>query len=662
VPSHSTLQDLIVLYALALVLLLIGGRLRAPAIVSLVLTGVLAGPGVFGLVGSQEQVATLSEIGVALLLFMVGLDLPFGDLGRLWRRAAAGGGAQMAFTMALVAPVAGLLFGWRLDTVLFATLFIAVSSTSILVRELTRQNELHAPHGHLSIGVLLLQDLAALLALVLAPVLFGASQASFGRAVLQIVVIAVGLTAVTRFVLPILFRMATAAGREAFGLMVVVASVGTAWLASSLGLSMTVGAFLAGLVIDESEFSHQIHAEIRPLRDLLTSLFFISVGLLVSPAALLPLAHLVLAAAVGIVMVKTVGALAALRITGVPWRVSGTAALGLAQIGEFSFVLGSQAVANGAIDPGSWQVLLGASVLTMMATPWLVGVAPAFGDWVAGRRAEPATAPAARGATRRHVVILGFGVGGRLIAGALKAVGRPHVVLELNGAAVQEASLAGHRILYGDATAEEPLEAAGVAEAVAVVAVLSDPGASERAVRAVRALNPLVPIIVRTRYRGEAARMARAGATIVVAEELEASLEVAAQLLARLDVPGNVAEDLIEDARLALSAPSSRQVAAPAVPSVQVSSALGDTPVGSHALAPGDWAVGLGLSAVDLRARTRATILAVRRGGSTLAPPPVPWEFAAGDVLYIVGDAAALRRARVHLAAGPEAVDVAPDS
>jgi CPA2 family monovalent cation:H+ antiporter-2 len=425
---------------------------------------------------------------------------------------------------------------------------------------------------------------------------------------------------------------------------------------------MTVGAFLAGLVIDESEFSHQIQAEIRPLRDLLTSLFFISVGLLVSPAVLLPMAHLVLAAAVGIVILKTAGALAALRITGVPWRVAGTAALGLAQIGEFSFVLGSQAVANGAIDPARWQVLLGASVLTMMATPWLVGLGPAFGDWVAARRAEPATAPAARGATSHPVVILGFGVGGRLIAGALKAVGRPHVVLELNGAAVQEAANEGHPILYGDATAGEPLEAAGVARAVAVVAVLSDPGASERAVRAVRAINPLVPIIVRTRYRGEAARMARAGATLVVAEELEASLEVAAQLLARLDVPGNVAEALVVDARAALSAPSSRQVAAPAVPSVQVSSALGETPVGSHSLAPGDWAVGRDLSVVDLRARTGATILAVRRGGATLAPPPVPWEFVAGDVLYIVGDTAALRHARIHLAAGPEADDDAPAS
>jgi CPA2 family monovalent cation:H+ antiporter-2 len=654
VIGHSLIQDLVVLYALALPLLLIGGKLRAPAIASLILTGMLAGPGALGLVASQEEVATFAEIGVALALFTVGLELPFGDAWRLWRGVAAQGGAQMAGTMALVVPLAALALGWRLDSVLFVGLFVAVSSTSILVRELTRRNELHAPHGALAVGVLILQDLVALMALVLAPAVFGPSPAGLGGALLQIVVIAAGLTAATRFVLPILFRLATAAGREAFGLMVVVASVGTAWLASTLGLSMTVGAFLAGLVIDETEFSHQIHAEIRPVRDLLTSLFFISVGLLVSPVALLGDAHLVVALALGIVVLKAGGALAALRLVGVPIRVAATAALGLAQVGEFSFVLGTQAVANGAMDAATWQVLLAAGVLTMMATPWLVSAAPALGAWVAGHRPEPPPASAAAEATRDHVIILGFGVGGRIIAGALRAVHRPHIVLELNGAAVQDAAAAGHPILYGDATAAEPLEAAGVARATAVVAVLSDPVASERAVRAVRAINPQVPVIVRTRYRGEAERMSRAGATLVVAEELEASLEVAAQLLARLDVPGNLAESLIVEARGALSAPSSRAVAAPALPSVQVSSAIGETPVTSHVLAAGEWAVGRGLSTVDLRARTGATILAVRRGTSTLAPPPVPWEFATGDVLYIVGDDAALRRARGHLTVGPD--------
>jgi CPA2 family monovalent cation:H+ antiporter-2 len=650
----SIVQDLVVLYALAFLFLLVLGRVGAPAIVSLILTGMVAGPGGLGLVGSEESVARLSEVGVALLLFMVGLDVPFGDLGRLWRGVALGGGAQLATTMALAAPATALLFGAKLDTVVFVALFVAMSSTSIVVRELTRRNELHAPHGSLALGILLLQDMAAVAALVLAPVLLGTSAVSLGRALLQIVVIAAALTAATRFVLPVLFRLATTAGREAFGLIVVVASVGTAWLASVLGLSMTVGAFLAGLVIDETEFSHQIHAEIRPLRDLLTSLFFVSVGLLVQPVALLPALPAMVALATGIVVIKTAGALAALRLVGTPLRVAATAALGLAQIGEFSFVVGSEAVAHGSIDISSWQILLGASVLTMMASPALVEFAPRFGAWVGDRRAESSTGGAAVETLSGHVVILGFGVGGRLIARALGALDVPFVVLELNGAAVQQGVRDGLPILYGDATAAEPLKAAGVSRATAVVAVLSDPGATARAVRVVRSLSPRLPVIVRTRYRVEAARMNRAGATLAVAEELEGSLEVAAQLLARLDVPGNVIEELIGEARETEAAPSSRIVVAPAPPVGQMAGAIPETPIASHALSPGDWAVGRTLAGVDLRARTGATILAIRRDRATHAPPSVGWELAPADVLYILGDPGSLRKARAYLAHGQE--------
>jgi CPA2 family monovalent cation:H+ antiporter-2 len=653
VHGDSIVQDIVLLYALAFVALLAGGRLRVPATVSLILTGVLAGPGGFGLVGSEATVTTLSEIGIALLLFMVGLDLSFSEVRRLWRSVTVGGGAQMVGTVAVVAPFAVLWLGPRLETALFVGFFVAISSTSLIVRELMRRNEIHSPHGSLAIGILLLQDLVALVALVLAPVIFGATGASLGRALLEIVLIAAGLAAATRFLLPMLFRMATESGREAFGLMVLVASLGTAWLASVLGLSMTVGAFLAGLVIDESEFSHQIHAEIRPLRDLLTSLFFISVGLLISPAALLPVLPLVLGVAVGIVALKIVGAAGALLLARVPVRVAVTTGVGLAQIGEFSLVLGASAVANGAIDPASWQILLGASVLTMMITPWLIGVAPVFGGWLAQRHgADGGGAVGAQAELSGHVVILGFGVGGRLIARALHEVQTPCVILELGGIAVREGAMAGYHILYGDATAVEPLRAAGIERAAAVVAVLSDPGATERAVRAVRAMNVRVPVIVRTRYRLEAERMLRAGATLAVAEELEASLEVAAQLLVRLDVPGNVAETLVGEARAAMSAVSARGLTVPPAPSTRVSEAYGETPVSSHQLNASDWAVSRTVGAVNLRRATGATILAVKRGGSTVVPPPVEWVFQPGDTLYVAGDAESIRRARGHLRDG----------
>jgi CPA2 family monovalent cation:H+ antiporter-2 len=655
VPESSILQDVVLLYALALVFLLAGARLHAPVIVSLITTGVVAGPGVLGLVRSEDNVTLLSEIGVALLLFMVGLDLSFAELRRSWRRVTAGGIGQMALTIGLVAPAVWLLVARRIETALFVGFFVAVSSTSIIIRELQRRNELHAPHGGLTVGVLLLQDVFALVALVLMPVLIGGGAGGLGRALLRIVIIAAGVGLVTRFLLPVLFRLATASGREAFGLMVLVASLGTAWLASTLGLSMTVGAFLAGLMIDESEFSHQIHAEIRPLRDLLTSLFFISVGLLFEPAALWPLWPIALAAA-GIVVVKTLGATGALLAAGAPLRIAGVAGLGLAQIGEFSFVLGRDAAATGLLAPGPWQTLLGASVVTMMITPGLVGAAPAFGDWLARRRRsqaaparpdEPESVPLSG-----HVVILGFGIGGQLIAATLRDIRTPNVVLELNGRAVQEGVAAGCHIRYADATSPEALRAAGIERALAVVAVLSDPAATERAVRTARALNARVPIIVRTRYRLEAQRMLRAGASMAVAEELEASLEVMAQLLVRIDVPANVAEVLVLSARRAAGAESPRSVTAPAVPPETLTAAVGHAPVTTYQLSEHDWAVGKTIAGINLRVETGATILALKSGAATLTAPPADRVLAAGDVLYLLGDQSDVQLARALLSDG----------
>ena len=652
----SILQDVVLLYALALIFLLIGARLRTPVIISLIATGIVAGPGGFGLVGSEETVTLLSEIGVALLLFMVGLDLSFAELQRSWRRCTIGGVGQMLLTIALAGPFAWWLAGGRVDAAIFVGFYVAISSTSIIVRELSRRNELHAIHGGLSVGILLLQDVFALVALVLTPVLFGSGSGSLGLALAQIVVIAAGLGLATRFVLPVMFRMATASGREAFGLMVLVASLGTAWLASQMGLSMTVGAFLAGLAIDESEFSHQIHAEIRPVRDLLTSLFFISVGLLIQPALLWPVWPYVLLVAAGIIVIKTIGAVAALALAGVPLRIAGTAALGLAQVGEFSFVLGATAVAAGVIAEGPWQVLLGASVLTMMVTPAMVGVAPAFGAWL-GRWGREAAVEVSSGDEQAqlsgHVVILGYGIGGQLIAATLRDIQTPHLVLELNGKSVQEAVAAGHRILYADATSPEPLRAAGVERAAAVVAVLSDPGATERAVRAVRAVNKRVPIIVRSRYRLEALRMARAGATMAVAEELEGSLEVMAQLLVRLDVPGNVAEVLVSSARRLVEAESPRSGTAPAVPMEMLTAAMAHAPVSTYQLGSADWAVNQTIAAIHLRAETGATILALKSGSTTVAAPLPEQRLKPGDVLYLLGDQADVQLARARLASGP---------
>jgi K+:H+ antiporter len=658
VPHASLLQELVLVYAVALALLVVGGRARVPPIVALILAGVVTGPAGLRIVATRTDVDVLAEIGIALLLFTAGLDFSVAGLRRTWHRIVVGGTAQMVVTAAIVMVIAAALGETGARRLFVIGVCIALSSTAIVIKELTRHNQAHAPHGQLAIGVLLLQDLAVVVLLVLTPVLFNregvASGASLMTAVLRVTLVLAGVAIVARVVLPALVRAVSATSREAFSLVVLLASIGTAWLTSLAGLSMAVGAFLAGLVLAESEVSHQVHAEVRPLRDLLASLFFISVGMLVDPATLAGEVPLLVGLAALILIVKALGAIVALGATGTPLRVAVAASVALSQIGEFSLLFGGSARAAGLFTQADWQPLLGASILTMMVAPGLVFLAPAFGARVAAwwQPAMPAE-PSGTHGRHGHVVILGYGAGGRLVARAVKDIGVPFVALDLNGQTVQEAAAAGEPLVYADVTSPDALEAAGVRDAAAVVAVLSDPDATERAIRSVRTLSATVPIVARTRYRLETDRLRRAGATVAIAEEIEASFEVLAQLLARLAVPGNIAEILVGTYRTATYASAVQAARAAPVPFDALPPELSAAPVQLFRVAPDAWAAGRTLGEIDLRADTGATILAIKRNDRTITSPAADVRLAAGDDLYLMGDEAHVRVAQHTLAQGP---------
>lgn len=654
--SHGFLEELVFVYALAVVLLLVGARFRVPSIVALIVAGVIAGPAGAGLMTSAEDVDLLAEIGVALLLFTAGLEFSLTELRRLWRTIVPGGVAQVAFTAIVTGALVAIGAGGPVSRIAVIGLFVALSSTAVVLKELARRNHLHAPHGRLTIGVLLLQDIVIIAVLATAPTMLGVGAAeneSVGTALVRLAAVGGGVLLLGRVVLPLLLRTAAAWSREAFALSVLLASVGTAMAAQAGGLSMAAGAFLAGLILAEGEFSHQVHADVRPLRDLLASLFFISVGMLIDVRAMLPVAGFILMFAVAIIVVKTLAGAAALLVTGTPSRVSFASALALAQVGEFSFVLGRTALEGGVISPEWWQVLLGASVLTMALTPTLVARAPSLAARLADRwRSTAPAAPADDRALRDHVVILGYGVGGQLVARSLSELSVPHVVLELNGATVREARERGVNIHYADVAAPEPLYAAGVADAAAVVALISDPDGTERAIRAIREMAPAVPVITRSRYRLEAEHLSRAGATLAVAEELEASLEVLSQLLMRLHIPGNVVETLVDCYRRTLGA-SGRTSRAPAIPLDELPREIANAPVQSFRLPADAWAAGKTLQQLDLRNRTSATVLAVRRGGQTSTSPTATFALEGGDDLFLLGDDSDVRLARALLTDGP---------
>lgn len=650
-PS-DLLPQIVIVYAIAVALIVITARLRVPSIVALIAAGVLAGPSSLGLVADQHDVETLSEIGVALLLFMAGLDFSIGELRRVWRSVLIGGIGQVAITMAIVGGIVAFVAAGSFPHLFVIGLFVALSSTAIVLNELNRLNHAHAPHGRLAIGVLLLQDLIVICVLVFSPMIFGTAMAENPAVgLVRLAAVLGGVFLVSRVALPLLLRVVSRVSREAFSVAVLLASVGTAYLTSLLGLSMAVGAFLAGLVLAESEFSHQVHAEVRPLRDLLASLFFISVGLLVDPRQMSSALPALFVVALAIGGVKMAGATGAFLIAGAPRRVAIASAVALSQVGEFSFILGRAALESGVLSPNEWQTLLGASILTMAASPGLVTLAPAI-----GARLTRAQVLSERGEAfpelSGHVIILGYGVGGRLLSRALSEMSVPYLILELNGANVRDGKSENQPIFYADATVAESLEAAGATRAAAIVALLSDPDATQRAVRAVRSLGSSVPVLVRTRYRGEAERMTRAGATIAIAEELEGSLEILAQLLSRLQVPGNVVEVLLDSYRRATTAAPRGRIA-PAVPFGELPVEIVDAPVSTFRLESSMWGVGRTLGDLDLRAATGATVLAVRRDGRTFTSPDSHFRLNPDDTLYLLGDDADVRLARARLASGP---------
>jgi K+:H+ antiporter len=642
--DYGLLTHLIVAYAIALVLVVVLARLRIPAIVAMMVAGVVAGPSVLGVIGEVEDVEMLSELGIVMLLFTVGLDFSLTAVRQIWRTILAAGALQMVVTAAAFA----LMFTARapLPLAVFIGLVLALSSTAIVLKGLAERNELSSPFGRLSVGILLLQDLAIVVLLLLVPILSGKTPLSavplaLGKAVLAIAAVA----GATRLVLPTLLRVVTSSGRrEAFSLAIVVAAVGTAWLGSLMGLSMAVGAFLAGLMLAESEFNHQAYAEVRPVRDVLSGLFFISLGMLIDVPSVLRVWYLVIGLTVAIVLIKATIASGVLLVCRVPIRIALTAGIGLAQVGEFSFILGRAGLESGLLPSRMWQVLLGASVATMVLTPLLLSIAPAIGSRAARNRgAKDEDIEAGIPELSGHVIVLGFGIGGQLVSRALRDLNVPYLILELNGATVRRARAEGELIFYGDATSPESLRAAHFDRALAIVSLLSDPDAAYRMVKIAREISSTVPIVVRARYRLEADRLQSAGA-IAVAEELEASLEVVAQLLSRLHIPGNVIEPLLDMFRR--ESVSLRPVRAPRPKMDSLPQAIQDMPVSTHRIEARHWGNGRSMAELNLRANTNASVFAIQRGDRYITALSPDERLREGDVLYLIGDESDVMLAR----------------
>ena len=537
----GALTQVVVLLAMAVLAVVVFRRLHLPPILAYLSAGILAGPGGLGWVGDTEGMLHLAEFGIVFLLFSLGLEFSIPKVLAL-RRVVFGAGPLQVLLTGL--PVSALmwLLGFTPAVALIAGGAFALSSTAIVIRDLITRGAVNTGYGRATTGVLLFQDLAAVIMLVLLPVLANPDSGHPGIAAVttlgKALALFIGIYVIGKWVLPrALEETGRARSDEVFVMTALLLALLAAWVTHALGLSMALGAFLAGMMLGESHFRHQIEADIRPFRDLLLGLFFMGVGMLVSPALFATHWHWILLGAAVLMLFKLALISLLLRWLGERTETALRSGILLAQGGEFGFVLVALAVSHGLMDNEQAGVLVSITVLTMAVTPALLDNSGALTRRLLRQWEQEPDTPAVDEATTGHVLLCGYGRVGQNLMRYLTRFHHQAVAIDTDLVRIQEASQAGERIIFGDATRKEILERAGIHRASLLVITFDDARQAERILHTVHQLCPDLRVLVRTRDDTHLDELIQAGAAEVVPEVLEASLMLVAHALMMLDTP-----------------------------------------------------------------------------------------------------------------------------
>lgn len=623
------------------------------------LTGILIGPSALGLIDDAHAIEFLAEIGVALLLFTIGLEFSLKSLMEMKRLVLGAGGGQVVITTLLVLGLMKLT-GRPTGQDLFYGFLLALSSTAIVLKSYADRLEIDTVHGRAGIGILLFQDLCIVPMMLLIPILSGqqgATPASIALTLGKAAAVIVGIIFSARMMVPfLLYRVVQLRSSEVFIIFVVLVSLGTAWLTSHFGLSMALGAFLAGLVLSESEYSHQIVSDILPFRDVFNSIFFISIGMLLSLSVLTHNLATVLAWLVGIIIIKMLIVAIVIRLLGYSMRVAITVGIGLAQVGEFSFILAKLGNDQGLIDKTDYQIFLAASILSMIATPFLIKAAPAIGQWVQARfdpergfKEDQSAAPPAK--LSNHVIVVGYGMNGRNLSKVLHRVGITYIVLELNPETVRRYRAEGVPIHFGDAGRQQVLQHFDVSRAAIMVLAISDPLTTRRAVALARELNPDLHIIVRTRYMSEVPGLFDLGASEVIPEEFETGIEIFSRVLKQYGISRNLIEHEVLEIRKE-GYEMLRSTSLPMVESQRLSEAFATSAADTVYIPQNSPSVGKSLRDLDLRRQTGVTVTAIVRDGNMDINPEPDLTIDPEDILVLIGNNECVEKAIDYVTTG----------
>lgn len=557
--THSVLQEIVFLLLISVCCVVIFKRLSMPPVLAYLFVGICVGPHALGWISDNASIQFLAEFGVVFLMFTVGLEFSLPQLLAMRKDVFAIGGAQVVLSTLVISIVIGLL-GHKLSAAIIFGGILALSSTAMVIKQLTEQLEINSRHGRLSLAILLFQDLAVIPFLIIIPMLSHTSDNSIALelalAIVKAVLVIGLMLAIGHWLLrPLFHEVARQHSSELFTLTILLFSMAAAWITDMAGLSLALGSFIAGMMLSETEFKHQVEVDIRPFKDVLMGLFFITVGMLLNIKQLPEILPQVLVFVTGLVIIKYIVVMLICKLANIENGVASRTGISLAQGGEFGFAIMALAFNHGVLDEHLSQTGLATIVMSLLISPFLIRYNGAITKnlfpetYLKAREINLHELEKSTEALDGHIVICGYGRIGQNVSRFLRWEGFSFVALDLDPVIVKNAHEAGDRVYYGDSTHKEVLQAVQLKTARALVISFNDLSGTEKIINSAKQIQKDIPILVRTSDDSHLEKLQNLGVTEVVPETLEASLMLSSHLLLLLDVPMRKILDHIQEVR-----------------------------------------------------------------------------------------------------------------
>jgi CPA2 family monovalent cation:H+ antiporter-2 len=649
------LQDIVIILGLSILIILLFQKIKVPSILGFLLAGIIAGPHAFNLISSSHEVELLSEIGIIFLLFVIGIELSIKELISMKNTVLIGGGLQVGGTIVFTTIVA-YFFGLPLNSAVFLGFLFSLSSTAIVLKLIQERGEITAPHGRVALGILIFQDIIVVPMMLLTPILAGDGGdllTTLLILILKIVGVGVVIYLLARYIVPRIFSMVVKTkSKELFILTTVVFCFAIAWLTSSVGLSLALGAFFAGLIISESEYSHQATVNVLPFREIFISFFFISVGSLLNLEFFINNILMILLLVIGVVFLKMLVVGATVLLLKYPPRTVLLSLFSLFQVGEFSLLLSGVGLDNNIIPDSVYQYFLAISIITMGLTPFLIAAAPKITYSILKARVPSSVRHRLESLNKLktteetdepkklddHLIIIGYGINGENIAKAARNAEIPYVILDTDPVTFKKAKNNNEPIIFGDATNSLILKHLHVQEARVIVIAISDPGATKKIISNVRLYSKTAFIIVRTRYVREIEENIKLGADEVIPEEFETSIEIFNRVLKKYLVPYNEIMDFTASIRSSDYEMLTSVKGRPHKPSLQHLHIPNREIVTLSVQQNNRDIVGKSIQTSGIGKNFRVTVLAIKRDTQYITEILPDTKIKQGDLLYIFGN------------------------